>query len=155
MSTYSTSRVGRWPIVLFYTFLNTAGISYQILFTYIKQKEVPKHTQIFLKILALWVINEHLAWRSKIPNFLWIWHYFPKRKFPENEPGMGPPTKAQRTILSLWKEEEYQYSIFFHFLQHFGRYFTNFSASVSFKTIKRWRVADKHFEVEISPQKKI
>lgn len=50
---YSVSRIiQRWPLVIFYSLMNIAGINAQVLFSYSKHNNAPKMRRLFLKTLA-------------------------------------------------------------------------------------------------------
>ncbi|XP_060845653.1 uncharacterized protein LOC132925264 [Rhopalosiphum padi] len=64
---YSVSRITkRWPLVIFYSLMNIAGINAQVLFSYSKHNNSPKMRRLFLKILAFDLLKEHLASRAQI-----------------------------------------------------------------------------------------
>ncbi|XP_022160174.1 piggyBac transposable element-derived protein 4-like [Myzus persicae] len=64
---YSVSRITkRWPLVIFYSLMNIAGINAQVLFSYFKHNNAPKIRRLFLKTLAFDLMKEHLASRAQI-----------------------------------------------------------------------------------------
>jgi len=64
---YSVSRITkRWPLVIFYSLMNIAGINAQVLFSYSKHNNAPKMRRLFLKTLAFDLMKEHLASRAQI-----------------------------------------------------------------------------------------
>ncbi|XP_022183154.1 piggyBac transposable element-derived protein 4-like [Myzus persicae] len=64
---YSVSRITkRWPLVIFYSLMNIAGINAQVLFSYYKHNNAPKIRRLFLKTLAFDLMKEHLASRAQI-----------------------------------------------------------------------------------------
>jgi Transposase IS4 len=64
---YSVSRITkRWPLVIFYTMMNIAGINAQVLYSYSKHNNTPKVRRLFLKTLAFDLMKEHLASRAQI-----------------------------------------------------------------------------------------
>ncbi|XP_060868067.1 uncharacterized protein LOC132943205 [Metopolophium dirhodum] len=64
---YSVSRITkRWPLVIFYSLMNIAGINAQVLFSYSKHNNAHKMRRLFLKTLAFDLMKEHLASRAQI-----------------------------------------------------------------------------------------
>jgi len=64
---YSVSRITkRWPLVIFYSLMNIAGINAQVLFSYSKHNNAPKMRRLFLKTLAFDLMKERLASRAQI-----------------------------------------------------------------------------------------
>lgn len=65
-ATYSVSRnTNRWPMAVFYTLLNIAGINAYVVYKDNQNEEI-KHRRHFIKYLALELTREHIQNRSQI-----------------------------------------------------------------------------------------
>lgn len=68
---YSVARVScRWPLTLFFSFLNIGGINSFII--YKANTEDLTKRRLFLKTLALSLMKEHLVRRSSVPNISFL-----------------------------------------------------------------------------------
>ncbi|KAJ8932105.1 hypothetical protein NQ318_022242 [Aromia moschata] len=64
---YSVSRIiKRWPLVIFYSAMNIAGINAQILYKSARPTKTPERRRFFLKNLSLALMKEHMIARSQI-----------------------------------------------------------------------------------------
>lgn len=66
-ATYSVSRTTRrWPLSIFFSLINIAGVNAQVLYLMLKENERPILRRNFLKLLSLELMKEHMYSRSKI-----------------------------------------------------------------------------------------
>nr|XP_047122928.1 piggyBac transposable element-derived protein 4-like [Hydra vulgaris] len=105
-ASYNVSRnTRRWPMVIFYTILNVAGINSQVI--YIGNNLEKKRRRLFLKELSHELVLEHLQRRSMntvgIPNSL---HIRMQRFRPriEQEKSQSPPTSKRRRCVTCTLE---------------------------------------------------
>jgi len=68
-ASYSISRVTRrWPVAVFYIFMNIAGIISWVIYTINTPSDEPQRRILFLKNLSLSLMKEHRVSRSQIPS---------------------------------------------------------------------------------------
>jgi len=94
---YSVSRITkRWPLVIFYSLMNIAGINAQILYSYSELNDAPNVRRLFLKTLAFDLMKEHLASRAQISSLPSDISSFLKMKYAVTKPSDVPITPTPK-----------------------------------------------------------
>ena len=99
-ASYSVSRITRrWPLALFFTFLNIAGINSQIIFSF-NNPDAKLRRRLYLKNLALGLMKEHMIMRSNIVSLpaditVFLSQYCPTKRPAEDI--SGPKSKVRGT----------------------------------------------------------